>query len=269
MNTRITIVLAALLLCVAQSACRLSPAEKSTAATQASADSFATLTAQAPTGTPTYTSSPTVTPTATATVTPTPTLKPTNTATITPTATPQWMGAGLVVEDLPEGFQPMQEEEISSLRQGLPQDSLAFGFGDEAKSQAVMGYYLFLPTRAEQLTFDGMLQETLDYLASSMGAIGKSKPIPVHDDVGDTRLASGSVLDQSGYRTRLDMIMFRRGEIAVLLFVLYPDGDKPVMPIVDLAHLLDGRIQDTSKVIPTSSTTTHIATGPNGIRAGL
>ena len=123
MNTRITIVLALLLICVAQSACGISPAEKSATATQAAAQaaaaSFATQTAQAPTGTPTYTSSPTVTPSPTATATPTPTLKPTNTSTITPTATPQWMGAGLVAEDLPEGFQPMQEEELSSLSAGF------------------------------------------------------------------------------------------------------------------------------------------------------
>ena len=273
MNTRITIVLALLLICVAQSACGISPAEKSATATQAAAQaaaaSFATQTAQAPTGTPTYTSSPTVTPSPTATATPTPTLKPTNTSTITPTATPQWMGAGLVLEDLPEGFQPMQEEELSYLRQGLPPDSLAFGFGDEAKSQAVMGYYLFLPTRADQLAFDGMLQATLDYLASSMGATGKSKPIHVQDDVGDARLASTFVLDQNGFKSRLDMILFRRGEVAAFLFVLYPDGDKPVVRMVDLARLLDGRIQDTSKVIPSSSTTTHISTGPNGIRTGL
>ena len=63
--------------------------------------------------------------------------------------------------------------------------------------------------------------------------------------------------------------MLRRGEVAAFLFVLYPDGDKPGVHIVDLARLLDGRIQDTSKVIPSSSTTTHISTGPNGIRTGL
>ena len=113
-----------------------------------------------------------------------------------------------------------------------------------------MGYYLFLPTRADQLAFDGMLQPTLDYLASSMGATGKPKPIHVQDDVGDARVASTFVLDQNGFKTRLDMIMLRRGEIAAFLFVLYPDGDKPVVRIVDLARLLDGRIQDTSKVIP-------------------
>ncbi len=171
MNTRITIVLVLLLICVAQSACGISPAEKSATATQAAAEaaaaSFATQTAQAPTGTPTSTSSPTVTPSPTATATPTPTLKPTNPSTVTPTATPQWMGAGLVLEDLPEGSNASCRKEgcQALLRQGLPPDSLVFGFGDEAKSQAVMGYYLFLPIRADQLTFDGMLQATLDYFS--------------------------------------------------------------------------------------------------------
>jgi hypothetical protein len=269
MNPRKKIVLVSLLICVAQAACGLSQAEKSATATQAAADTFATLTAQAPTGTPTYTPSPTVTPTATATVTPTPTLKPTNTPTITPTATPQWMGAGLVLEDLPEGFQPMLEEDLSSLRQGLPRDSLAFGFGDDAKSQVVMGFYYPLPTRAEQHAFDGVLKETLDYYASILGATTKPKPIPVKDDVGDARLAYTLALVKSGFKSRLDMIMFRRGEVAAVLFVFYPDGDKSSVHIVDLARLLDGRIQDTSKVIPSSSTTTHISTGPNGNRTGL
>ena len=110
MNTRITFTLASLLIIIALSACGLTPAEKSATATQAAADSFATLTAQAPTETPTYTPSPTASLTPTATTTPTPTQKPTSTPTLTPTTTPHWMGAGLLLEDLPEGFQSMLEE---------------------------------------------------------------------------------------------------------------------------------------------------------------
>jgi hypothetical protein len=250
MNTKITFALVSLLIIVALSACGLTPAEKSATATQAAADSFATLTAQAPTGTPTYTPSPTFTLTPTATTTPTPTQKPTSTPTVTPTATPQWMGAGLLLEDLPEGFQSLQEEDLSPLRQSLPQNSIAFGFEDAVKSQVVMGYYVTLPTRDEQLAFDGTLPETIDYLASSMGATGKPKPIRVKPDLGEASVASTFVLNDGGYETRMDMALFRRGEVAAVLFIFYPGADKPVVRIVDLAHLLDGRIQDTYEATP-------------------
>ncbi len=46
------------------------------------------------------------------------------------------------------------------------------------KGQIVMGYYITLPTRDEQLVFDGTLQETIDYLAASMGVTGKPEANP-------------------------------------------------------------------------------------------
>jgi len=97
MKTRIVFVLAPLLICVVLSACGLSPAEQAATATGAAANNFATLTARAPTVTPTFIPSPTATatptdtpePTATYTATPKPTQTPTRTPpppTVAPTA---------------------------------------------------------------------------------------------------------------------------------------------------------------------------------------
>ena len=113
-----------------------------------------------------------------------------------------------------------------------------------------MGYYVTLPTRDEQLTFDSTLPETINYLGSSMGATGKPKPIRVKPDLGEASVASTFVSNDGGFETRMDMVLFRRGEVAAVLFVFYPGVDKPVVSIVDLAHLLDGRIQDTSEATP-------------------
>ena len=159
----------------------------------------------------------------------------------------------------------MLEEDLSYLRQNLPQNSMAFGFEDAVKGQAVMGYYITLPTRAEQLAFDGVMQETLDYLAASLGATGKSKPIRVKPDLGEARLASTFVSNQSGFETRLDMLLFRRGEVSAILFVFYPDGDKPVVGIIDLAHLLDGRIQGMYEATPSADGNANIYTWQQGI----
>ncbi len=89
MKTIRTILLVALLACSFLPACGPSPDEQAATATLAAADSFATLTAQAPTATVTNTPSPTVTatPAATATPRPTSTIEPTATATRSPTPT--------------------------------------------------------------------------------------------------------------------------------------------------------------------------------------
>jgi hypothetical protein len=250
MKTKMTVLLVLLITGASQIACELSLAGQPAAATQAAADSFATLTAQAPTGTPTYTPSPTATTTATATATSTSTAKPTSTSTVTPTATPQWMGAGLVLEDLPDGFQPMPGEELDAIQESLPQNALAFGFGDEANGQVVMGYYMPVQSRDVQIVFDESLQDTVDYLASTMGATTKRKPIHVDGDVGVSRLATTFVSEQGGMDTRIDMMLFRRGEVAAFLFVIYPNGNKPAVHLTDLAQLLDGRIQAAYEALP-------------------
>jgi hypothetical protein len=87
MKTKGKIILVSLLICTLLSSCGLSPVDQSATATQKAANTFATLTAQAPTAT--LTPTPTDTPTPTPTMTPTSTPTPTATFTPSPTAAPE------------------------------------------------------------------------------------------------------------------------------------------------------------------------------------
>jgi len=245
-------VLTIVLLSIALVACGPSQAELDATATQAAADTFGTQTAQAPTATPTFTPSPTAT--ATNTPTPTFTATPTNTPTITPTPTPQWMGAGLVLGDMPTGFREMTEKEIGPLKQNLPDNSISFGFTNTSGTQIVMGYLISYPSQAEQLAFDGMLPDMLKLFASAYGATTTPESIPGLDGLGVSRAASMFVAERGGVALRWENILFRRGEIGAFLFVVCPDGEKPAVPGADLAYLLDGRIDQklTSQALETS-----------------
>jgi hypothetical protein len=241
-NNILTVV--SLLTIILLSACGPSPAEQAGTATQAMADSNATKTALAPTATPTKTATPTATYTPTATATPTSTPTPTNTPTITPTPVPAWWDAVLVQEDLPDGFRSMTEDELAPLESTMPPGAIVFGFVDEMSSQGVMGYYMPLPSRAEQLAYDDMLPDTADYLAMSMGSTEAPVLLSGLEDIGDSCRALSFITDAGVFNLRWNMVVFRRTEVAAFLFVFYPDGDEPAISAGDLASLLDQRIME-------------------------
>lgn len=230
------------LLTLAAAACGQSQAELDARDTQAAADIFGTQTAQVPTATPTSTPSPTVANTPTITASPTMTLTPTYKATATPTPTPQWMDAGLALDDLPAGFREMTVQELSPLTKNLPPNSLAFGFSNDGSVQIVMGYLISYPSPAEQIAFDRLIPDMLELFASAYGATTPPEAIQGLEDLGKTR--DGSLFLAEGGEIDLQWanILFRRGEVGAFLFVVHPVGDEPAVPAGDLAHLLDERL---------------------------
>lgn len=136
----------------------------------------------------------------------------------------------------------MSAEELSALQQNLPQKSLAFGFSDQVKHQVVMGYLISYATRSEQAAFDEMMPEMLDLFATAYGATTEPEMISGLDDLGETRVASTFVSSGGEINLRWENVLFRRNEIGVFLFLLYPDGEEPAVPAGVLTHLLDQRI---------------------------
>lgn len=231
-------VLILVILILTATGCGPSQTELDASDTEVAAEIYTTQTAQAPTVTPTFTPSPTAT--TTPTVTPTPTHTPTSPP--TPTPTPRWLDAGLDLEDFPEGFLAMSEQELMFLKQNLPPNSIAFGFSDDANYQAVMGYLVSYPTRAEQIAFDGILPDILDLFATTYGATTTPEAITGLDDLGESRAASTFVAGTGDTVSRWENILFRRDEVGVFLFVVYLDGNEPIVPTDNLAHLLDERL---------------------------
>ena len=232
----ICILMMALLL----SACGPSEAEQAATATQVAANIFTTLTAQAPTATATHTPSPTSTATPTSTPTPTPTETPTP----SPTPTPGLSSAALTLEDLPTGFEQLPEQTMSEFEGDFPNRSSSYGFQNQLNSQLVMGVLVPYTSRVEQAAFDKMLPEFVQIMAKATGADTGSKPLSGLEDIGQTRSGITALSKTFMFSMRCDIVAFRRNDVGVILYMIYPDGDKPVVPITDLARLQDERIQN-------------------------
>jgi hypothetical protein len=268
MNTIKTITLLSLLIGAILSACGPSPAEQAGTATQAAANIFATQTAQAPTATPTFTPSPTATPTATPTPTSTPTPTPTETATITPTPTPDLMAVAPALDDLPAGFVEVPQEFLSEAQQSMPEDGYFFEFADQSGLQMIMGMLFSVPDRAEQATYDAMLPQLVEAFSAALGAEPDIQTLAGLDEIGESRAGISSVGPLMAIPMRWDVIGFRRGEVVAILIVGHPDGDGPLMPIVDFAHLVDERIQNFLAAKPSSSNAAADFSSPDVFPAG-
>ncbi len=250
MKTRAPFATILLLIGVMASACGPSQAALDATATQVAANIFATQTAQAPTATPTFTPSatptatpePTSTPLPTHTPTPIPTSTPTHTPVPTPTPTPGLSSLALTSYDVPAGFAPLSAEQLEPMARNLPQNAGIFGFSDEENGHTIIGYLYPVSGAAEQTAFDDTLSQTLSIFATAVGADTNLKNLRGLDDVGEARAGITAVGKMGAVSLRWDIMSFRRGEVGVILFVAYPDGDKPAASIGDLARIQDKRI---------------------------
>jgi hypothetical protein len=231
--------------------------------TEVAAAIYATETAEAPTSTPTPTNTPTptVTPTPTSTPTPTPTFtpKPTRTPTMTPTATPtsvptpDWSGMVLIAKDLPDRFWEMPPEALSfgpgnpSMVSLAPIET-AFMLMDEVGNEAVSGFTVMLPTRAEQIDFDE--QMSMYAKAISLGiAVGTGvEDLPEPQELPDLQIGDASTgiamempVEDTG-AVHLEAVLFRRDKVGAFLFTICMSDQDPTLSIVDLARTLDERI---------------------------
>ena len=245
MNRLFLHVLTLALFVLLMAACGPSQAQLDSTVTHVAAGFFGTKTAWALTVTATFTPSPIATATATATP------KPTDTPTITPTPTPELMAAVLTLEDLPDGYQPLAAEGLSTLQKSAPENAIAFGFSNEANSQTVMGYLIPYPSQSEQIAFDEALPDMLDMFATAYGATTTPEAITGLDDLGVARAASTFVAGGGDVPARWDNILFRHGEVGVFLFAVYPDGTEMEVSSGDLARIIDGRI---GKLLPSQTT---------------
>jgi len=251
MKTIRIIILVTLLICSLLPACGPSPAEQAATATLAAANIFATLTAQAPTATATYTPTPTTTatPTATSTPTSTSTPRPTRTPTPTLTPTPSLSSVVLTLDDLPAGFKPMPADQLSEMEKASPKGASVFSFQDNARSQFVIGILTPFSDRNEQAVFDSMLPRNVEMMAVAMGADKNPRQLRGLEKIGEARAGITALSKLLSLSMRWDILAFRRSEAGVFIFVGYPDGDKPAVPVGDLARSLDKRISKFNAII--------------------
>ncbi len=222
-----------------------------------------------PTSTPTSTFTPTATPTSTPTSTPTrvptatftPTPRPTNTPTAVPT--PNLSAAALTLQDLPRGFEALDEADLAKL--GISNAALARSFGSfsQAKLQdsfvfiatgtnridLIMGLLIHPLSTLERASFDFAMAnpDTLfKGIASGMGGsaaqVKSTAVLPGMDKFGDKSAGVTLVFANAAAALRMDIVIIRRGPAVAVLYVMYLDGTQPTVGIAELAKKWDSRL---------------------------
>jgi branched-chain amino acid transport system substrate-binding protein len=214
-----------------------------------------------PTATPT--NIPTATPTDIPTATPTqpPTATPANTSTTAATNTPtlsltrvptvDTKGVVLTLADLPPGFEAMPEEEEKTLFASMQEGTEGIGFQqpfafiNPRPIEFVLGFHMLATGRLDQLGFDASLQNDqglLKLLVSGFGdKASEAKILPELNNIADASIGMTVVAAPDDANLRMDVVAFRRGPMAAFVFVMYPNGSKPVITVGDVARKLDAK----------------------------
>jgi hypothetical protein len=200
-----------------------------------------------PTPTPTHTATPTSTLIPTSTITPT----PTNTPTVTPTVQPDLSQTTLTLDDFPAGFEVVPTKDCGISKETLGIDSIEiksiFCFLKAKPFEMIYGFTALLPTRLMQAAFDARLRqpELKETFIEGMGKevkILEKKDLPEQKDIGDASVGFTILADDHGFPTCMDLILFRRKEVAAIVWVVYLNRDAPIVTIDGIARKLDARI---------------------------
>lgn len=214
--------------------------------TQVAADTFGTLTAEAPTPTLTHTPTPTSTPTPT--LTPTPTALPTDTPTITPTPEPDLSMAVLTQEDVPLGFGEMPLENMGFTESlGNFESAFAFMSMRGGNLEMIMGFTMLLDSPSDRSSFVMLVDNPelmIEMVVAGMGAdVTKQQVLEGVDDIGDESAGGTAVIDLDGDAMQIDIVVFQRDIVGAIVFSFYEEGYEPELPVGDAARLLDGKIE--------------------------
>lgn len=227
-----------------------------------------------PTPTPTATFTPTPTPTHT----PTPTLTstPTNTSTPSPTPTPAPSidDAALELDDLPQGFAQVSEDE--QRRMGFSVEALSAAFrqnfpGTEAEAHGfrvfirtdpktktvefVMSFTFYPLTTLEQASFDLVMMNPKSLAQAFISGLGDQvEKITVLENasgLGDNSAGVTGVAKSANMPDlRINIVMVHRQEVVeFVMHMLNADG-QPIADPVALAAILDERVEALLEVLP-------------------
>ncbi|MCI0662382.1 MAG: hypothetical protein L0220_15030, partial [Acidobacteria bacterium] len=173
----------------------------------------------------------------------------------------------LTLDDLPPGFEAISPEEFGfsegKLLAGETTIEHTFAFIEAEHFEFIFGFTTSIPNRLEQVGFDVALRNPdflLEALVEGLGTseILEQKELSLPTQFGEASVGMTVAASLEGTPIRMDMIVFRQSKLGVLIAVMYLEGDSPVVPIGELAQILDERVKesgaaDTAILAPTSS----------------
>ena len=172
---------------------------------------------------------------------------------------PDLSGVILNLEDMPPGFEELQENQKEAMTTALAQMGRALGSGSRIRTQNATGYWnadpaniqmvvslLISPlSEVEQKNFDNTIQkpdQLLVLLARMLGSNTEAEQLAGMDDIGETSFAFSVLASTSGLDIRMEVIAARRGEVVEQILVAYLDGQQPAADVHEIARVLDDRL---------------------------
>ena len=161
----------------------------------------------------------------------------------------QW---AIQLSDLPMGFKNVPVEDFEPESgfigdEGEAEVVNAFSFSKEDENFQVVYGFTGLVLEHEQQAFDDaiiMSDDELDEIINSFehnGILEQGK-IDNLEELGDAAMGYSYLLDVEGIDFRFEFILFRRDIAGAMIFTAYVDGMPAVVPLRDLAFVLDQRI---------------------------
>ncbi|MBN1936582.1 MAG: hypothetical protein JW934_18110 [Anaerolineae bacterium] len=219
---------------------------------------------------PATTPAPALEATVTLVPTSTPTAIPTSTPTTTPTSTPpaaptktaaevqdlDLSGVRILPGDLPPGFMVFDLTTIGVdpamfEQQGYKAENPT-SFLSLFPAEFTISLIVRAQNDADRETIDLLLDDpdkVLDMIGSQIGQIKEKQVMEDMPEIGEKAGGLSVVLARGGANPipidnlRADIVVFRREMVLGVCLSIYPDGQKPRAPAVDLALLLDERLQ--------------------------
>ena len=172
----------------------------------------------------------------------------------TPTQAPEpdISSAVLTLEDLPAGFEEISTDEIGITEADFSEEALQpeeiFIFLNSENFQMVFGFNFLLTKTLDRAAFDVAISQpeiSLPAMVNGMGSenVQDEKIIDGFEDIGDAQVGMTMITNMEGVPVRVDVLMFRRDVIGVMVMSMVLDGGDPNITLHDLGLKLDQIIQ--------------------------
>src|SRR4028118_177 len=166
----------------------------------------------------------------------------------------------LTLQDLPPGFTEMSSDYVASLRNKLsqgpdfkPASIFAYQKIDSKlfELQLLIGFTVQLSDSTLQATFDRASGEGIFAKAFSQGLNDNKElqftppaTLTLQDKIGEVSAGWRSQGKVENIPMNVDLALFRRGQIGVVMATIYLDGTKPTITISEAGRKFDSRMME-------------------------
>jgi tetratricopeptide (TPR) repeat protein len=155
----------------------------------------------------------------------------------------------ITLQELPEGFVESSPGELGLAMPDLGRELLLlsqFAFVNEDDFEIIVGFVAEFNDPEDLEAFDEDL-DNLSELALSVVGLARgdatTRLLRGLNNVGDDSGGVTFVVTTEDTNRRMDVVMFRRGEMVAFVYVVYLDRTVPVIPFGEISQRLDERVQ--------------------------